>query len=142
MATYDKTLVVRACVLSISLCAWATGCGGSASASLSTSGGGTTAKSETGKEIKTQGGQAVNLAAHNKWKEGVAAFKAADKQGWNDQRCEDVAGRFEAAASAQKKFAEALYMAGASHLKCGHKQKALTFFQQAIRQNPKFCKAR
>jgi tetratricopeptide (TPR) repeat protein len=142
MAMLDKLISVRVALLLTGLGLGAAACGGSAS--VTAGGSGTVARSETGKEIKTIGGQAINLAAHNKWKEGVAAFKAADKQGWNDARCDEVSGKFESAADAQSKFAEALYMAGAAHLKCGggHKQKALAFFQKALRQNPKLCKAR
>src|SRR5262249_24996238 len=123
--------------VSLAACGGGAGGGGSISAAEK----GTTAR-EGGREIKTGGGQAINLAAHNRWKEGVAAFKAADKQGWNDARCDEVAGKFESGAEAQNKFAEAYYMAGTAHNKCGRKQKAVGFFQKAIRQNPKFCKAR
>ena len=98
------------------------GCGGSSSGGSSSSSGGegngAVAKGEGGKAIKTGGGGTVNLEAHNRWKEGVAAFKSAEKSGWNDQRCDDVASKFEDAASAQNKFAEALYMAGAARTRC------------------------
>ena len=105
-------------------------------------GGSEVARSEGGQAIKLDSGQSINQAAHNRWKEGIAAFKSAEKQGWTPDRCESVAGKFEDAAEAQAKFAEALYMAGTVHARCGDKPKALSFFQKALRQNSKFCKAR
>lgn len=116
------------------------GCGGGSS------GGGASntapAKTAGGGVIKTAGGTALNVEAHNRWKEGVAAFKDAEKQGWNEARCEAVADKFDDAADAQNKFAEAHYMAGLAHSKCGQKNDALAAYQKALRQNPKFCKAR
>ena len=95
-----------------------------------------------GQKVKSGSGAAINVQAHNYWKDGVAAFKGAEKSGWNEQRCDQVAEKFEDAADAQAKFAEALYMAGVAHGKCGRKAKALEFYQKALRQNSKFCKAR
>lgn len=100
------------------------------------------ATTEGGQKVKSGSGAAINVEAHNHWKDGVAAFKSAEKSGWNEQRCDDVADKFEDAADAQAKFAEALYMAGVAHGKCGRKPKALEFYQKALRQNSKFCKAR
>src|SRR5689334_7519238 len=118
-------------------------CGGGSAASGGGYGEGSgVAKTEGGGVLKSGSGTAINLEAHSRWKEGVAAFKAAEKQGWNEQRCDDVSSKFEAAADAQAKFAEALYMAGVAHGKCGHKDKAAAFYQKALRQNAKFCKAR
>lgn len=116
-------------------------CGGG-SKGPGTEGSGAVARNAGGGEIKTAGGEKINIEAHNRWKEGVAAFRAADKQGWNEARCESVADHFEDAAEAQNKFAEALYMAGVVHARCGDKAKANGFFQKALRQNSKFCKAR
>ena len=121
------------------LCALAA-CGGGTGPSSAE--GAKAATSAGGRVIKTASGQTVNVEAHNRWKEGVAAFKAAEKQGWNDQRCDAVSEKFEAAANAQAKFAEAQYMAGLAQSKCDRASKALAFYQKAIRQNPKFCKAR
>jgi tetratricopeptide (TPR) repeat protein len=116
-------------------------CGGSSSTAGTGAGSGT-AKSEGGGVLKSGSGQAINVEAHNRWKDGVNAFKAAEKQGWNDARCDSVAEKFESAAEAQNKFAEALYMAGVAHSKCGRKEKAAALYQKALRQNGKFCKAR
>lgn len=117
------------------------GCGGSSGAT-SEGGSSSAARGAGGKAIRTGGGQAVNLEAHNRWKEGVAAFQAAEKQGWTPQRCSNVSEQFEDAADAQNKFAEAYYMAGVVHQRCGDADKARDFFQKALRQNSKFCKAR
>ena len=124
------------CLLLLAACG-----GGTGSGSGSGSGSGT-AKTEGGGVLKSGSGQPINVEAHNRWKDGVTAFKAAEKQGWNDARCDSVAEKFESAADAQNKFAEALYMAGVAHGKCGRKDKALALYQKALRQNSKFCKAR
>jgi tetratricopeptide (TPR) repeat protein len=127
---------VRICTLLL-----AAACGGGSAAGGSGAGSGV-AKSEGGGVLKSGSGQAINVEAHNRWKDGVNAFKAAEKQGWNDARCDSVAEKFESAAEAQAKFAEALYMAGVAHSKCGRKEKAAALYQKALRQNGKFCKAR
>jgi tetratricopeptide (TPR) repeat protein len=128
------------------LCAAAlAACGGSASeASGGTSSGASSGSAtEGGQSIKTASGQSVNVKAHAQWTEGIKLFKQYDaKGGWTDAKCDEVAGRFSAAASTQKKFAEALYMAGLTHDRCGHKDKAQDFYRQAVGANSKFCKAR
>jgi tetratricopeptide (TPR) repeat protein len=53
-----------------------------------------------------------------------------------------VAGKFSGAAASQKKFAEALYMAGLSNDRCGRKDKAQDFYRQSVGANAKFCKGR
>lgn len=91
---------------------------------------------------KSSGAQTVTVEGHNRWKEAQAAYKSAAQQGWNDARCDEVSARFEKAAETQARFPEALYMAGVAQNQCGHKQKATGYFRDALRQNPKFCKAR
>ncbi|HEX7478008.1 MAG TPA: hypothetical protein VF331_09400 [Polyangiales bacterium] len=116
-------------------------CGGSAASGGSGSGSGSATVG--GKAIKTAGGQAVSQEAHNRWTEGLKLFKLYDtKGGWTSAHCDDAAGKFEDAAGAQAKFAEALYMAGLSNDRCGNRDKAQKFYGDAIRANPKFCKAR
>ena len=97
-----------------------------------------------GRAIRTAGGQAVSEEAHNYWSDGLKKFKAAEASGrWSDSQCDSVASEFESAASAQNgKFAEALYMAGLAHDRCGRKEKATGLYNQALRVNAKFCKAR
>ena len=70
------------------------------------------ATGEGGKALKSAGGSTINIEAHNRWKEGVAGFKTAEKSGWTKERCESVAEDFEDAADAQNKFAEARVHAG------------------------------
>jgi tetratricopeptide (TPR) repeat protein len=112
-------------------------CGGSspeASAAATTPG---------GAPVKTAGGAEVSVKAHNYWKDGSDAFDVAEKQGWNDSRCDSVADKFEDAADAQGgKFAEAYYMVGLAHQKCGRTQKAMSFYNRALSANQKLCKAR
>lgn len=120
--------------MTLSLAACGGGAASGAGSGVATGAGGTA--------IKTAGGRTVNVQAHNHWLAGVKAFKAAQKSGWSDAKCDAVAEHFEDAAGSQEKFAEAHYMAGVAHLKCKRKQKAMGYFAKALRQNSKFCKAR
>jgi tetratricopeptide (TPR) repeat protein len=126
------------------LCLSLAACGGSASSSetgsSSPSSGGTA--TEGGRAIKTGGGQSVSVRAHAQWNDGLKLFKSYEPKNWNDAHCDEVGAKFEAAASTQAKFAEALYMAGLSQDRCGRKDKAQAFYDKALQANPKFCKAR
>jgi Tfp pilus assembly protein PilF len=120
-------------------------CGGGASGSsevgsASPSSGGTATVG--GKTIKTAGGQSLNSRAHAQWADGLKTFKSYEPKNWNDAHCDETSGKFESAASIQPKFAEALYMAGLSQDRCGRRDKALSFYDQALRANARFCKAR
>lgn len=127
------------CLVALSLATAA--CGGGSGAGGGGKGG--PAAVSGGRQIKTAGGQAVNVEAHNHWTDGVRAFKSYEAKGnWSDGACDDAAGKFEDAADAQAKFAEALFMAGLSHDRCGRKEKAQKLYNDAIRANSKFCKAR
>jgi Tfp pilus assembly protein PilF len=121
----------------------AAACGGSASGSAEVSSGGSTSSgSSDGRQVKLPGGQSVSAKAHTQWTEALKLFKQYEKSGWNDGHCDEVAGKFANAASAQKRFAEALYMAGLANDRCGRKDKAQEFYRQAVGANSKFCKAR
>jgi tetratricopeptide (TPR) repeat protein len=131
-------------IATLSACCLLAACGGSASESVSggaTTSGGPRATAD-GRTIKTAGGQSLNLKAHSVWGEGLKLFKSYEPKNWNDAHCDEAAGKFESAASMQPKFAEALYMAGLSHDRCGRRDKASGFYNQALQANPKFCKAR
>ncbi|HKP59239.1 MAG TPA: tetratricopeptide repeat protein [Polyangiales bacterium] len=140
-----QTSKAFAAVLSLSCAAALAACGGGGSAggAESSTGSSGPAATEGGQQVKTGGGQAVSVKAHNEWTEGLKLFKSYEaKGGWNDGRCDEVAGHFTTAASAQKKFAEALYMAGLANDRCGRKDKAQDFYRQSVGANSKFCKAR
>lgn len=112
-------------------------CGGGAAETSAT------ATTASGTAVKTAGGAAVNVKAHNYWKDGIDLYDSAEKQGWNDGRCDSVAEKFEDAADAQGgKFAEAWYMVGLANQKCGRTQKAISYYNRALSANAKLCKAR
>jgi tetratricopeptide (TPR) repeat protein len=116
-------------------------CGGSSGGSSGSGSGGSATVG--GKVIKSAGGQAVSQEAHNYWTDGVKLFKRYEAQGkWTDSQCDEVADKFEDAADAQAKFAEALYMAGLAHDRCGRTEKAQKFYSDTLRASSKFCKAR
>lgn len=89
-----------------------------------------------------KGGPAISAKTQAMWSDAVKAFKSYEPKDWNDAHCDEVASKFEAAASGQKKFPEALYMAGLSHGRCGRTDKAKDFYEKALRADSKFCKAR
>ena len=147
MSTAQHNSASRRSVFSLVFaCGLLSACGGSASGSGgfgsgSSSGGGPTATAD-GRVIKTAGGQSLNVRAHSQWSEGLKLFKSYEPKNWTDAHCDEVGSKFESAASTQAKFAEALYMAGLSQDRCGRKDKANNFYDQALRANPRFCKAR
>ena len=100
------------------------------------------ARTSGGEAIKTADGSAVSKRAHNKWETAVADFEANEKAGWTSSKCSDSAKAFERVAAAQGGgFAEAHYMAGLSLARCGDAG-AYDRYEQALKVDPKFCKAR
>lgn len=101
----------------------------------------TTAGGET---IQTADGTAVSLAAHNNWTEGVALFTANETSGWNEGACSATIAKFQAAVEAQgnNAFAEALYMIGLTHSRCGNESEARNFYTRTLRANEQMCNAR
>lgn len=102
------------------------------------------ARGEDGTAITTAGGEAVSEQALNDWNRGRTAYAEADRQGWNPDRCSSVIALFESAISEQgsRGFAEAKYMVGLTHHKCGDESAARRFYNQALQDNEKMCKAR
>ena len=122
-------------VASLVLGAALVGCGGGAT--------GPGATDPSGNPVTTASGVQVSEEAHNRWTAGVELFTRYEAQGWNADRCGEVSGRFESAAEAQGgRFAEALYMAGVAISRCNNDDRARAFYDQALRANEKFCKAR
>lgn len=101
----------------------------------------TTAGGET---IQTADGTAVSLEAHNNWTEGVALFNRNETGGWNEGACSATIAKFESAVEAQgnNEFAEALYMIGLTHSRCGNENEARSFYTRALRANEQMCNAR
>jgi tetratricopeptide (TPR) repeat protein len=100
------------------------------------------ARTAGGEAIKTADGSAVSKKAHNKWESAVAEFEANEKNGWTSSECSGVAKSFERVAEAQSGgFAEAYYMAGLALSRCGD-DGAYKHYEQALKIDPKFCKAR
>lgn len=92
------------------------------------------ATTEGGETIRTAGGAAVTVEAHNDWRDGLRLYSQYDADGWNSERCSAVISKFEEANEAQGgSFAEALYMAGLVSQKCDDKERAREFYQQALR---------
>lgn len=124
------------------LVAIAMGCGGGGGAA----GGGRGPRAvdpETGQTVTTAAGQAVSAEAHSHWQEGLQAFAAAERAGWNEERCDAVGEHFEEANSAQGgRFAEALYMSGLTHQRCRENNEAQAFFNRALQANERMCAAR
>lgn len=119
----------------------AIGCGGGTG---SGAGGKGAVDPKTGAELKTSTGEAVSVKAANRYKDGLEAFAKHDKAGdWNEATCGETAKIFLDAADEQdKKFLEAIYNAGVSWQRCKNDAKAKEYFQQALKTEPKFHRAR
>lgn len=110
-------------------------------------GGGPEANTGGKKEPKVPGkpttstGETVSDSAQAKFNAAVESMVAHDKAAdWNDATCNEVAKKFEQAASEQKsgKFPEATYNAGLSYQRCGNDKEARARFTKAIADDPKF----
>jgi len=119
----------------------AAGCSGG-----TTGGGGKPAiDPKTGAAIVDSKGNAVSVAAANRYKDGLAAFAQHDKaRDWNPTNCEQTAEIFVDAADEQegKTLVEAIYNAGVSHQRCKQDAKAKEYFKKALSADPKFHRAR
>ncbi len=102
------------------------------------------ARGADGSAISTSGGEAVSQQALNAWNAGRQAFAQAETQGWNPERCSSIIGQFEEAIENQgsRGFAEAKYMVGLTHQRCGDNDAARRMYNQALQDNQKMCKAR
>lgn len=127
-------------LLATTAIAAALGCGGGATGS----GGKGAVDPKTGAVITDSKGNAVSVAAANKYKDGLETFAKHDKAGdWNEAACEETAKVFLDAADEQdKKFLEAVYNAGVAWQRCKNDAKAKEYFQQALKADPKFHRAR
>jgi len=100
---------------------------------------------KTGAQIVDSKGNAVSVAAANKYKDGLEAFTKHDKaRDWNEAACSQTAEIFLDAADEQggKTLVEAIYNAGVSHQRCKQDAKAKEYFQKALSADSKFHRAR
>jgi len=93
-----------------------------------------------GGKVKVGKGE-VSVKAQAQYADALKAFRSFEPKNWNEANCDAAASKFESIASTGK-FPEALYMAGLSHDRCGRTEKAKSFYDGALRADPKFCKAR
>lgn len=100
------------------------------------------ARTSGGEAITTADGNAVSKKAHGKWKDALDEFEANEKSGWTAAKCSSSEKAFERAAEAQGgSFAEAHYMAGLALSRCGD-DGAYAHYEEALKVDDKFCKAR
>ena len=123
--------------------ALAVGCGGeSTSGTKTTTPSSDVARTAGGEAITTADGSAVSKKAHSKWESALAEFDENEKTGWTAATCSASSKSFERAAEAQGGgFAEAHYMAGLALSRCGD-DGAYDYYEQALKIDPKLCKAR
>ena len=123
--------------------ALAVGCGGqSTSNNTNTTPKTEVARTSGGEAITTADGNAVSKKAHGKWESALEEFANNEKSGWTPAKCSSSEKAFERAADAQGGgFAEAHYMAGLSLSRCGD-EGAYKHYEQSLKIDPKFCKAR
>ena len=122
---------------------FAVACGGeSTSGTKTTTPSSDVARTAGGEAITTADGNAVTKKAHGKWESALAEFDKNEKAGWTPAACSASEKSFERAADAQGGgFAEAHYMAGLSLSRCGD-EGAYRHYEQALKIDPKLCKAR
>lgn len=119
----------------------AVGCGGGGAGG----GGKPAVDPKTGQAIVDSKGNAVSVAAANKYKDGLEAFTKHDKaRDWNEAVCAQTAEIFLDAADEQagKTLVEAIYNAGVSYQRCKQDAKAKEYFKKALDADPKFHRAR
>lgn len=111
-------------------------------------GGGDKPPPNTGGSKTSSGGtppEQVSKEAENKFNAAIDAFLAHDKANdWDTPVCQDVAKRFEAAASEQKggKFPEASFNAGLVYQRCGMDKEAKAKFEKTLADDGNFHHAR
>ncbi len=102
------------------------------------------ATTETGEVVRTAGGAAVNVVAHNHWNDAIAMFERHDGQagGWTTEHCASTLAKFNEANGAQGgNFTEAIYMMGVVSGRCGNDDQAASYYQQALSTNARYCGA-
>jgi len=119
------------------------GCGGNSTSSKQpTTPSADVARTEGGEAITTADGNAVSKKAHSKWEAALDEFSSNEKSGWTSGECSSSSKSFERAADAQGGgFAEAHYMAGLALSRCGDSG-AYKHYEQSLKVDSKFCKAR
>jgi tetratricopeptide (TPR) repeat protein len=120
------------------------GCAGGSTSSneVTTTPSADVARTAGGEAITTADGSAVTKKAHGKWESALAEFESNAKSGWTGAKCSSSEKSFERAADAQSgDFAEARYMAGLSLAQCGD-DGAYKHYEETLKVDPKFCKAR
>jgi len=133
--THFKTLVL------VSLSVLAAACGGGVSAK-----GALSPEKASGKADAK--GHAVSKEAAANFDTALDAFAAHDKkQDWDAAACSGIAKQFQAAADAQKSdtgrpFPEAQYNAGLAYQRCGDDAKARSEFEDVVKADPSFHRAR
>ena len=136
------------------LLAFALACGGGGSEVTEEN----AARTAGGETIRTAGGGAVSVEAHNNWQEGLRMYARFRQEGWNESNCSTAIAKFEEANASQGgNFAEAQYMAGLVAQTCRDTDRARRFYNDSLqsaeaarRQNPNatgpgngpLCKAR
>ena len=106
----------------------ATACGGSSSGPDDDN----TAQTSGGETIRTAGGGAVTVQAHNHWRAATEKYERYAQSGWNPERCNEVLGELEEANDAQGgQFAEALYMSGLVSQAC-NRDDARGFYTRSL----------
>lgn len=85
----------------------------------------------------------VSKSAESKFTAAVDAFVEAEKSGWNDAKCTEIAKMFEAASAEQKGgLPEATFNAGLAYQRCGKDGEAKKYFQKALTENGQFHHSR
>lgn len=94
---------------------------------------------------RTGGGTQVNRAAESAFNEAVGQWRNAERAGWNEERCEEVAEAFKEAAQQNQggRFPEAWFNAGLAYAKCNQTaDQAIGMYNRALEVAENYAPAR
>ncbi|WP_428267476.1 tetratricopeptide repeat protein [Haliangium sp.] len=83
----------------------------------------------------------ISTDTRSDYKEALAFFQSQEEAGWNSERCESAAEKFEEVASEHEKLVEAPYMAGLAYDRCGMSDKATRWYERALEVDGKHARS-
>jgi tetratricopeptide (TPR) repeat protein len=112
---------------------------------LTACGGGSATVRTGGPGRATNTGTQVNPAAENAFNDAVAKWRAAERAGWNEERCQEVSDAFKQAAQQNQggRFPEAWFNAGLALSKCSQTAEgAVALYNKALEAQENYAPAR
>jgi tetratricopeptide (TPR) repeat protein len=89
-----------------------------------------------GPQLDEEGKPIITKEAREDFVDVVAAYKEAEKAGWNEERCRSVAEEFEDVADDHAGMAEAMYNVGVAYENCDLDEEAKKAFEKTLDKHP------